>query len=353
MTSAFRAPRAVRTLLVLGATAIATIAIPASSSGQFLSFLGRPDAVGPQQSPQIPEFGTTSESVLVIGADAFELALGTEFLPNGDNSGRACATGAGPSLVCAYIATVSLPSGALITGLDLEACDGDAVSQFGFVLGQFSVPVQNGTYASPVFASGAAATPGCAVFPQAVSRTVNNTAEKLAFLLNVQWRTNLGFTTGRVHYKLQVSPAPGYRDLRRRADESSVLPVRRGARGSRYHGRLRQRQLLPRHSGHARADGRLPLEGARAALPELSREARATGCRAHVLAPGPARRRAQSASSDMRRISGTSTTRIPETGVSAAHTPAVPRPEHVPPASRAASAAASRTRDPRTGTGRP
>ena len=207
MTSRLMAPRPVRTLLVLGAAALATIAIPASSFGQFLSFLGRPDAVGPQPSPEIPDFGTASESVLVIGADAFELALGTEFLPNGDNTGRTCATGAGPDLVCAYIATVSLPTGALITGLDLEACDGDAVNQFGFVLGQFSVPVQVGTYASPVFSSGA--TPGCAVFPLAASRTVNNTAEKLVFIVDVQVGTNLGFTTGRVHYKLQVSPAPG------------------------------------------------------------------------------------------------------------------------------------------------
>jgi S-layer homology domain len=196
-----------RTDLVLGIVVLATILLPAPGVGQLLNtLLGRADVVGPAPSQGTPMFGTGSESVLVIGADSFELTLGSENLPNGDNTGRTCAVGGGADLACVYIATVSLSSGALVTGIDLEACDGDAVAQFGFALAQFSVPVQNGTFVSPLFASGA--TPGCAVFPVAMSRTVNNTAEKLVFAVNVQPGTNLGFTTARVHYKLQVSPAP-------------------------------------------------------------------------------------------------------------------------------------------------
>jgi hypothetical protein len=42
-----------------------------------------------------------------------------------------------------------------------------------------------------------------------MSRTVNNTAEKLVFVVDSQVGMNLGFTTARVHYKLQVSPPPG------------------------------------------------------------------------------------------------------------------------------------------------
>jgi hypothetical protein len=199
----------VRPLLVLGAVLLASTVAPASGFAQFLDFLGRADAVASQPSPQVPEFGTGSESILVIGADSFEMLLGTEFLPNGDNTGRTCQVGLGASFVCVYLATVNLPSGALITGVDLEACDGDPVTGFGFGLAQFGVPVQNGSFVVPPVTSGGLATPGCAVFPMPLTRTVNNAAEKLAIAVDVQVGANLGFTTARVHYKLQVSPAPG------------------------------------------------------------------------------------------------------------------------------------------------
>ena len=202
MNSRLLGPRAGRTLLVFGIVVLATILVPASGFGQFLNILGRADAVGPQDAPDTPMFGTGSESVLVIGADSFELIQGFENAPDSNTTERTCA-----SAPCVLIATVSLPSGALIDGIDLEACDGDAVGQFGFALAQFSVPVQVGTFVSPVFQSGA--TPGCGVFPVVMSRTVDNTAEKLVFDVNLQTGTNLGFTTARVHYKLQVSPAPG------------------------------------------------------------------------------------------------------------------------------------------------
>jgi hypothetical protein len=205
MNSRLAGPPPGRTLLVLGIVVLATILVPASGFGQFLSTILSSGTAGPPPSG-IPMFGTGSESVLVIGADAFELTLGTENLPDGLNSGRSCSVGLGPDDVCVFIATVNLSSGALITGIDLEACDVDPVAQFAFALAQFSVPVQNGTYVSPLFASGA--TPGCAVFPVALSRTVNNTAEKLVMAVNLQPSINVGFTTARVHYKLQVSPAP-------------------------------------------------------------------------------------------------------------------------------------------------
>ncbi|HTY42664.1 MAG TPA: S-layer homology domain-containing protein [Thermoanaerobaculia bacterium] len=206
MNAGLSVPRPGRTLLVLGIVVVATIVLPAPGSGQLLStLLGRTDLVGPGASPEAPSYGTASESLLVIGADAFELASGAENPPDLDNTGRTCAV-AGSQGSCVFLATINLSSGALITSVDLEACDGDAVGQFGFAVAQFSVPVQTGTFVSPVFASGA--TPGCAVFPVIMTRTVNNAAEKLVFDVNVQPGTSLGFTTARVHYKLQVSPPP-------------------------------------------------------------------------------------------------------------------------------------------------
>src|SRR6185369_2004935 len=50
---------------------------------------------------------------------------------------------------------------------------------------------------------------------------------------------------------------------------ASVLPVRRGAGGIGGHGRVRGGELLPRRSAHARANGGLPVQGARPALGQL------------------------------------------------------------------------------------
>jgi hypothetical protein len=118
-------------------------------------------------------------------------------------SARSCAVGS-----CVAVATINLPSGALLTNVELEGCDGDSVGQFGFGLFQFSPPVHNGTLASSVFQSGAVSTPGCDLFPLAASRTVDNAAEKLIFDINLDAGTNLAFSAVRIRYRLQVSAAP-------------------------------------------------------------------------------------------------------------------------------------------------
>jgi len=181
---------------------LSTLLISQAVSAQSLNLFGRADAVQTQPS-QHPEFGTASESILLIGEDAFQLVDDTEGPFTETTASRTCA-GAN----CIFIATPTLPSGALLTGLDLEACDSDATNQFAFALFQFSAPVQTGTLASTLFQSGAAAMPGCSLYNIPLSRTVSNDTEKLLIDVNIG-PGDVSFSSVRLHYMLQVSPAPG------------------------------------------------------------------------------------------------------------------------------------------------
>ena len=51
--------------------------------------------------------------------------------------------------------------------------------------------------------------PGCALTSVPLSRTVDIAAEKLIVDVNILPGTNVKFSAARLHYVLQVSPAPG------------------------------------------------------------------------------------------------------------------------------------------------
>ena len=76
----------------------------------------------------------------------------------------------------------------------------------------------------------------------ASQHTVDNVAN--SYVMNVVFSHAVSLTSSvrlqamRVFYQLQVSPAPGGRDLQRRADWPPVLPVRAGAGGLRGHERV-------------------------------------------------------------------------------------------------------------------
>jgi hypothetical protein len=189
-------------LVVSFIVGLSALLISEPVSAQSLKLFGRGDAVQ-AQSASHPEFGTASESILLIGEDAFQLVSDTEGPFAETLASRTCS-----GTDCIFIATPTLPSGALLTGLELEACDTDATNQFAFALFQFSEPVQPGTVASTIFQSGAAATPGCGLYSIPLSRTVSNSAEKLLIDVNVG-PGDVSFSSVRLHYMLQVSPAPG------------------------------------------------------------------------------------------------------------------------------------------------
>lgn len=153
-----------------------------------------------------PEFGTSSTSILTISAHNFRHLGGTEGLTDALTFMRTCQT----ATSCSFLGEMSLPSGAFVTGLELEGCDGDPAGRILAVVFRMPAPVQNFSAISPVGDSGAVATPGCAFFPVDVAHTVDNLTGHYLIDVNViaGGGANVGFTAVRVRYNLQVSPAP-------------------------------------------------------------------------------------------------------------------------------------------------
>ena len=73
----------------------------------------------------------------------------------------------------------------------------------------------------------------------------------------------------RIAWRRQVSPPPGTPTFGDVPPSDAAFPFIEALVASGYHGRLRQRELLPGQPDHAPADGGLPGEGARPPLAEL------------------------------------------------------------------------------------
>ncbi len=105
------------------------------------------------------------------------------------------------------VAAVQLPTGALITGMELTGCDSNASGEVVFGMVRVN---PNGTFSFviPQATTGVAATPGCATFSVSIApHTVDNSMPYLAMVLAAG--TNVSLNSVRVRYRLQVSPPPG------------------------------------------------------------------------------------------------------------------------------------------------
>jgi S-layer homology domain len=147
-------------------------------------------------------FGTTT-SRLTLPAVSFHLAEGTE-----DGIGVAASRACVSADPCVWLAGVSLPSGARITGLELEACDDDPASKVSFALRRHPVPMQDAVPVVPNGTTGIADTPGCALFPIAADHTVDNAANSYVAEVESAPGVNVRFGALRVVYELQVGPGP-------------------------------------------------------------------------------------------------------------------------------------------------
>lgn len=174
-----------------------------TEAAQLLNLMDSPDRVlvSPRSSPH---FGTSSTSILTVSAERFRLGSGTEGPIDPNTFMKTCQTGS-----CSFFAEMSLPSGAFITDLEVEGCDGDPAGHVAHVLVHFPSPVGDFGFISPVGDSGTVATPGCGFFPVAVAHTVNNLTGRYLIDVNLFSGTNVGFTAVRVRYNLQVSTPPG------------------------------------------------------------------------------------------------------------------------------------------------
>ena len=160
-----------------------------------LAMLASSVAVG-----QSPGFGTASESVLLIGSEQFQLVQGNEDIVDLGTMSRTCFD------TCVFVATPTLPTGAILTSLEVEGCDGDATGYFEFGLYAAVPPVGFVQPASTVAQS--LGTPGCEMLSVDLSRTVYNEAERLIVGVDLVHGTNVKFAAARVHYKRVVSPPP-------------------------------------------------------------------------------------------------------------------------------------------------
>jgi hypothetical protein len=107
---------------------------------------------------------------------------------------------------------MDLPSGAILSRVEMEACDTSVGNEILFGLATGTAPAGPATNLSSVVSTGGAAAPGCAFFPVTpVATTIANGTQN--YWIFFGWAgTSLTTTTTvhsfRIYYRLQVSPAP-------------------------------------------------------------------------------------------------------------------------------------------------
>lgn len=152
-------------------------------------------------------FGTSFTTVLSISSTGFTpLDSSDGYTWNGTGS-RWATSGTGY-----FAAPVPLPSGVLITALEIQGCDTSATGGLTARLFQSSV---NGTSEDAVDLldafSGNAPAPGCSLFvgdaPSPITINSNNGTYWVLVQQN-DFGSSLRFQGVRIRYKLQVSPAP-------------------------------------------------------------------------------------------------------------------------------------------------
>lgn len=196
--------RHVGPFLVLGLMACA------SAGAQTIA--GLPARVAPPSGSEIsaPSWGTVAESLLNVNAFAFDALSSSSTSTIATGGARYLTSGNGE-----WIGPVSLPTGALVTGLEVQGCDLSATGQLQVLL--IRQVISGGTETIQILGNplltGELATPGCDNFSVAFATpaTINNA--NAGYLLDVQQGGALDgsvrFQAVRVRYKLQVSLAPG------------------------------------------------------------------------------------------------------------------------------------------------
>jgi len=157
-----------------------------------------------------PLWGTSSTSILALNSFAFEPydqpsnMMYTSFPANGIE--RFC-----PNASCTFVASVQLPTGAVVTAVELDALDTDPGAQVDadFAVCPALLPaciplVTVGT--GIAYIGGPILVPGTLTTPF----TVNNQIETLVVEMRLGFANGIcSFAGFRIVYGLQVSPAPG------------------------------------------------------------------------------------------------------------------------------------------------
>ena len=203
-----------------------------------------------------------------MGGAAFT-ACRPDIIVNEDGNGSGVFLGSGTNAQ-AWLFPLNLPDGALITGIDFYYYDWNASLNLNAFVYQF--PASGDPYVTLAStASSGSGGWGVSTHNPLSPPTVDNTSNSYVVWVGTASSptSDLTWRGVRVRYKLQVSPRAGRGDLQRRPHESSFLQVRGGALRVGHHGRMRRRELLPRHARHPRPDGCIPVRGPRPSLAEL------------------------------------------------------------------------------------
>lgn len=157
-----------------------------------------------------PNWGTTSDSAFVRGAaDFHQLYVFTNGFPSLNQTlERFCSGGD-----CGAVASIQIPTGALITAFAVDACDTSSTHLVDFRLLRRHA---NGgvTQIGGIGTTGLSATPGCSTFthilgtPEQVNNNENSYTAEIRGTSSSNANPEAKFGAFRVFYRLRVSPAP-------------------------------------------------------------------------------------------------------------------------------------------------
>jgi len=150
-----------------------------------------------QESPRT--FGPATSILTVPAASFSPFFSGTQWT---NSSGYMWATGG----YATFQAGVQLPAGALILSMDVEGCDESTSGYLAVQLG--SCASENCTQVAQAYTDGPDA-PGCGVYSTpAIPEVVDNAHRAYILLAFLGQDSKIRFGAVRIHYRLQMSPAP-------------------------------------------------------------------------------------------------------------------------------------------------
>ncbi len=154
-----------------------------------------------------PAWGTTAESLLNVNAFSFDTtvsAIAWNIAPGG---ARYATSGSGE-----WIAGVSLPTGAIVTGIEIQGCDLSPTGSLQVLfLRQAIVGGLETNETLGFLGTGGTAVPGCGNFSTAITPVTIDNADAgylIDFVQGGDLSGSVRFQAVRLRYKLQVSPAP-------------------------------------------------------------------------------------------------------------------------------------------------
>jgi hypothetical protein len=185
--------------------ALALLGGPAVAHAQRLGQAPHDRPINPDRA--VRTFGPTARTSHTLQAFAFTGLAAADSAAFGANvlGSRFCV-----GTPCSYEAALFLPAGALVTSIELEACDTSISASVTATLFT-QAPREGGLFKLAEVSTGDAQTPGCNFFEAnlSVMETVDNFSNTYQVEVFINGTNNTTrFQAVRVYYNLQVSPAP-------------------------------------------------------------------------------------------------------------------------------------------------